>query len=85
MDRFSVHWYHHDSMKSIGATEFKQKCLALLDRIGPDGLVITKHGKPIARLVPVESGSAELIGCLSGKIEIRGDIFSTGLRWNAES
>ena len=72
-------------MESIGATEFKQKCLSILDHVGPDGLVITKHGKPVAKLVPVGAGSADLIGSLAGKIEIRGDILSTGLRWDAES
>jgi prevent-host-death family protein len=72
-------------METIGATEFKQKCLALLDRIGPEGLVITKHGKPVAKLVPVGSGSAELIGSLAGKIEVHGDILTTGLPWDAES
>jgi len=72
-------------METIGAAEFKQKCLAILDRIGPDGLVITKHGKPVAKLVPVSSGSADLIGSLAGKIEVRGDVLSTGLQWNAES
>ena len=39
-------------MKQIPATEFKAKCLALLDRVGPEGVVITKHGRPVARLVP---------------------------------
>lgn len=70
--------------KSIGAAEFKQKCLAILDHVGPEGIVITKHGRPVAKLVPVGSGSAELIGSLAGKIDVRGDIFSTNLRWNAE-
>jgi hypothetical protein len=32
--------------KTIGAAQFKQQCLALLDTVGPDGPVITKHGKP---------------------------------------
>lgn len=72
-------------MESIGATEFKQKCLRLLDRVGPEGIVITKHGKPVARLMPVESGSAELIGSLKGKLRVTGDVLSTGLRWDAES
>ena len=72
-------------MKTIPATEFKQKCLALLDRVEPEGIVITKHGKPVAKLVPVERGSASLIGSLGDKIEIHGDLLSTGLRWDAES
>lgn len=72
-------------MKEIGATEFKQKCLRLLDRVGPDGIVITKHGKPVARLMPMESESADLIGSLKDKVRVKGDILSTGLRWDAES
>ena len=71
-------------MKTIGATEFKQKCLAVLDRVGPEGVVITKHGKAVAKLVPVESESADLIDSLAGKIRIHGDILTTGVRWDAE-
>lgn len=71
-------------MKTVPATEFKQKCLALLERVGPEGIVITKHGKPVARLVPVESESSELIGSLAGKIRPRGDILTTGVRWDAQ-
>ena len=73
------------SPKTIGAAQFKQHCLALLDSVGPEGLVITKHGKPVARLVPMESGSADLVGTLRGKLRITGDVLSTGLAWDAES
>jgi prevent-host-death family protein len=72
-------------MKSIGATEFKQKCLSILDRVEPEGLLITKHGKPVAKLVPAGTESADLLGSLAGKIEIHGDLLDTGLRWDAES
>jgi prevent-host-death family protein len=72
-------------VKTISATRFKEQCLALLDSVGPEGLLITKHGRPVARLLPVGADSAALIGCLRGKIEIRGDLLSTGLRWDAES
>lgn len=70
-------------MKSIGSAKFKEQCLSLLDKVDPEGIVITKHGKPVAKLVPVETESANLIGSLKGKIKIKGDIFSTGLKWNA--
>ena len=60
-------------------------CLALLDTVGPEGLVITKHGKPVAKLIPVGAGSADLLGALEGKLEITGDILSTGVPWHAES
>ena len=72
-------------MKTIGAAQFKEQCLALLDSVGEEGLVITKHGRAVAKLVAIETESAELIGSLAGKIEIVGDILSTGARWDAES
>ncbi len=70
-------------MKTIGAAKFKERCLALLDDLDQDGLIVTKHGKPIARLLPFDRQHAELIGSLSHKVEIRGDILSTGIGWNA--
>lgn len=73
------------TMKSIAAAKFKEQCLALLDRADPDGIVITKHGKPVARLIPAGNDCASLIGSLKGKLKINGDIISTGLKWNAQS
>ncbi len=73
------------SMKTIGAAKFKEQCLALLDRLEPQGLIITKNGKPVARVMPVVVESAQLIGRLKGKIKIHGDIQSTGVKWDAES
>ena len=58
---------------------------ALLDRVDDEGIVITKHGKPVAKLVRMESSSSNLIGALKGKIKIKGNLFSTGQRWNAQS
>jgi prevent-host-death family protein len=71
-------------MKTIGAAKFKERCLALLDEVGPEGIVITKHGKPVAKLIPIEVDSASLIGSLKGKIAIKGDLLSTGASWNAQ-
>lgn len=70
---------------TIGAAKFKEQCLALIDALEPEGIVITKHGRPVARLLPIASGSADLIGSLSGLITIDGDIMSTGVNWDAES
>ena len=72
-------------MKSIGAAKFKEQCLALLDKLTPDGLIITKHGKPVARVIPYARKSANLIGALRNKIEIEGDILSTGIAWDADA
>ena len=71
-------------MKVVPATKFKAQCLALLDRVGPDGVLITKHGKPVAKLIPVGADSAQLIGSLKGQLRIKGDILSTGLAWDAQ-
>ena len=69
-------------MRKIGAAKLKERCLALLDDLTPEGVIITKHGKPVARLIPVEQDGADLIGCLRDKIEIRGDLESTGVTWD---
>jgi prevent-host-death family protein len=72
-------------MKQIPAARFKEQCLSILDRVDAEGIIITKRGKPVAKLIPIRTESAELIGKLKGKVKIKGDILTTGLRWNAES
>ena len=72
-------------MKQIPAAKFRQNCLAILDRVGPDGITITKHGKPVATLFPASRSGASLIGSMKGRLKITGDVLSTGLKWDAES
>ncbi|HEU4344428.1 MAG TPA: type II toxin-antitoxin system prevent-host-death family antitoxin [Candidatus Binatia bacterium] len=72
-------------MKTVPAAKFKEQCLALLDRVDADGIIITKHGRPVAKLVPVHTDSANLIGSFKGKIKIKGNILTTGVKWDAES
>jgi len=72
-------------MKQLPAAKFKAQCLALLDRIDPEGIIITKHGRPVAKLMPMGTAPTELIGSLKGKLRIKGNIMSTGVRWDAES
>lgn len=72
-------------MKTMGAAKFKEQCLALLDHLDDEGLVITKRGRPIARVVRYEREFADFIGCLHGKLDIRGEIMSTGARWDADA
>ena len=72
-------------MKKIAAAKFKAQCLSLLDQVDPDGIVITKHGKPVAKLIPFSSDSSRLIGSLVGKVTIKSQILSSGARWDAES
>lgn len=72
-------------MKQVAAAKFKAQCLSLLDEVDAEGLVITKRGKPVAKLIPIASEFASLIGALEGKVEIKADILSTRLDWRAQS
>lgn len=72
-------------MKHIAAAKFKEQCLSLLDEVDDEGIVITKRGKPVAKLIPIRAESASLIGSLKDKVRIRGEILSTGARWDAQS
>ena len=73
-------------MQTISASKFKEQCLAILDDIDPQGIVITKRGKPVGRLVPMEYrvGQGHLIGSIPGLItDPNDDLFSTGA-WVSE-
>ncbi len=72
-------------MKTIEAAKFRQECLALLDNLDMEGLVVTKRGKPVARVIPYGQPCGDLIGSLRHKIKIRGDILATGVRWGADA
>jgi len=72
-------------MRTIGAAKFKASCLSLLDEVEGEGIVITKHGRPVARLVPIQQAPGSLIGALKGRLEVHGDITPTGVPWDAES
>ena len=66
-------------------TEFKAKCLRVVDDLGPSGIVLTKRGRPVARVIPEGARSSrDLIGALKGKITVRGNVMSTGVKWHAE-
>jgi prevent-host-death family protein len=72
--------------KTLTATEFKAKCLRILDDLEPQGIIILKRGRPVAKLTPVsDRKNQELIGLMKGKIVVKGDVFSTGVKWNAQS
>jgi prevent-host-death family protein len=64
--------------RQISAGKFKATCLALLNEVQRDRkeILITKRGKHIPRLVPVESAAPELFGRMRGTGEIAGDIIS---------
>ena len=62
-------------MKTINASEFKARCLAILDRVQATGerLVILKHGRPVAELLPASRAHAEY-----AQLELRGTVVVTG-------
>src|SRR2546430_9647360 len=62
--------------KTMPAAEFKAKCLRILDELEPAGILITKRGRPVARLLPaVEEDNQKLIGSMKGKIRIKVTFF----------
>lgn len=70
--------------RSVAASTFKTHCLALLDRVAETGepLVVTKRGRPVARVVPARS--TEPIS-LRGSVTVRGDIVAPILdAWDAD-
>lgn len=75
-----------DRTRFIKASEFKAKCLKLMDEIAADGgeIVITKHGRPVSRLVPYRKKPESLFGIDKGRLEILDDIISPiDVRWEA--
>ncbi len=67
--------------KTIAAGEFKAKCLHLLDEVAEQRapLIITKRGKPVAKLVPIDDNPVTLFGRMAGTIRILGDIVGSPL------
>ncbi len=73
--------------RTIGAGEFKAKCLKLLDEVSATRkpIVVTKHGKPVATVVPYVAKGAIPLGCMKTGMRVLGDIVGpTGEEWDAE-
>ena len=72
---------------TIKASEFKAKCLKLMDDVAEGGyeIVITKNGRPVSRLVPYRERPKSLFGIDRGRIEIIGDIIEPiNAEWEAD-
>jgi prevent-host-death family protein len=67
------------AMQKMAAAQFKAQCLAVMDQVSQSGrpIVITKHGKPVVKLVPADEGEDEIFGALAGIARITGDIENT--------
>ncbi len=65
-------------MRTIKASEFKAKCLKIMDEVAETGesIIITKNGVPVAELVPAKRRPDTLFGAMKGSVTILGDIIA---------
>ncbi len=65
-------------MKTITASGFRRNCLKVLGEVSAtrESVVITRNGRPVVKLVPMDPEADDFLGCLAGVIEIVGDIES---------
>jgi len=63
-------------MKRMPAGQFKSECLAIMDQVQQSGepVLITKRGKPVAKLIPAERKGDDIFDYMAGKVTITGDI-----------
>ena len=90
MAKKSIHKYAASRRKApeeVPATAFKDSCLQLIERVRQthEEIVVTKYGRPVAKLVAFEEGKAPLFGFLEGSVTIHGDIIAPlDDEWDAE-
>ena len=75
-------------VRTIKASEFKARCLKLMDEVADNGaeIVITKNGRPVSRLIPYRRKPDTLFGIDRGKLEIHGDLDEPlDVAWEAEA
>ena len=69
-------------MTAILVSDFKAKCLAVLERVhsGGEAVLVTRRGKPLVRVVPVRDrpAGARILGALAGEAAAKGDIVHAG-------
>jgi prevent-host-death family protein len=63
-------------MKKIPASAFKAKCLSIMDRVcaSGEGVVVTKRGRAMVKVVPVSHAQRPVFGRLKGIVEVTGEI-----------
>lgn len=69
-------------MKRMAAGAFKVHCLAVMDEVQAkrQAVVLTKHGKPVAKLVPADNDTGEIYNFLRGKGTVQGDVVSPAIK-----
>ena len=84
----NAHDTEQAGVTTIKASEFKARCLKLMDEVAESGaeIVITKNGRPVSRLVPYRRKPKSLFGIDRGRLEILGDIDGPlDVEWEAET
>ena len=74
--------------RTIKASEFKAKCLQLMDEVAESGeeIIITKYGRPVSKLIPYRRKPKSFFGADKGRMKIIGDIISPiDVEWEAET
>ena len=72
--------------KTMSASQFKAQCLQVLDEVAEGGLgvVVTKRGRPVARVVPMVDRPERIVGAMKGEIKVHGDIINPlRVEWGA--
>jgi prevent-host-death family protein len=66
-------------MRTMPAGQFKARCLRVMEEVRStrEPVVITKKGRPVAKLVPTDEPAEDIFGCMQGEVEIVGDIVSS--------
>jgi prevent-host-death family protein len=78
-------------LQHVSAANFKADCLRLMDQVAQKRapIIITKRGKPVAKLVPVDDAPIDSFGCMAGTAKICSDIIGPiediGLTGDAEN
>lgn len=73
--------------RTMKASEFKARCLEVMDTVARTGdpVILTKRGKPVAKICPITPSRSSIYGFMKGRIEILGDIISPiDVVWDAE-
>lgn len=85
-DRFSS-FQRRYNMQTIKASEFKAKCLHLMDEVNETGeeIIITKNGRPVSRLLPYRKIPNSIFGLHKEKISSKDDLIAPlDVHWDAE-
>ena len=73
--------------KMVQAGVFKAECLRIMEEVSQNKnpIIVTKHKVPIVKIVPMEDKKQPLFGKMKGTGSFKGDIYSSGELWNADS